>query len=117
MIILDNEEISGLLSMENCLRLLERAYKELAEGTAVNRPRSDLYLPDTTSGGVYCFKTMEGALTQEKVVALRLNSDVIKWEEKGGRNIKEKITAAPGNKWGGLVLLFFAENGEPLAVF
>jgi alanine dehydrogenase len=117
MIILNNEEISVLLSMENCLRLLERAYKELAEGTAVNRPRSDLYLPATTSGGVYCFKTMEGALTQEKVVALRLNSDVIRWEEKAGRIIKDKVPAAPGNKWVGLILLFSAETGEPLAIF
>jgi ornithine cyclodeaminase/alanine dehydrogenase-like protein (mu-crystallin family) len=117
MIILNNEEVGALLSMENCLRLLESAYREQAEGTAVNRPRSDLYLPATTSGGVYCFKTMEGALTREKVVALRLNSDVIKWEERGGRIIKDKVPAAPGNKWVGLVLLFSAETGEPLAVF
>jgi ornithine cyclodeaminase/alanine dehydrogenase-like protein (mu-crystallin family) len=117
MIILNNEEISGLLSMDSCLRLLESAYKELAEGTAVNRPRSDLYLPATTSGGVYCFKTMEGALAQRKVVALRLNSDVIHWEERGGRIIKDKIPAAPGNKWVGLILLFSAETGEPLAIF
>src|SRR5688500_19250919 len=60
---------------------------------------------------------MEGALSREKVVALRLNSDVIKWEEKGGRIIKEKVPAAPGNKWVGLVLLFSAETGEPLAIF
>jgi Predicted ornithine cyclodeaminase, mu-crystallin homolog len=50
-------------------------------------------------------------------VALRLNSDVIKWEEKGGRIIKDKVPAAPGNKWVGLVLLFSAESGEPLAIF
>ena len=117
MIILNNEEISTLLSMDNCLRHLEPAYKELSDGTAVNRPRSDLYLPATTSGGVYCFKTMEGGLTGEKVVALRLNSDVIKWEEKAGRIIKDKVPAAPGNKWVGLVLLFSAETGEPLAIF
>ena len=117
MMILNNDEVSTVLSMENCLRHLEAAYKDLADGAAVNRPRSDLYLPTTTSGGVYCFKTMEGGLTREKVVALRLNSDVIKWEEKGGRIIKEKVPAAPGNKWVGLVLLFSAETGEPLAIF
>jgi ornithine cyclodeaminase/alanine dehydrogenase-like protein (mu-crystallin family) len=117
MMILNNEEVGALLSMENCLRHLESAYKELAEGEAVNRPRSDLYLPATTSGGVYCFKTMEGGLSREKVVALRLNSDVIKWEEKAGRIIKDKVPAAPGNKWVGLVLLFSAETGEPLAIF
>ena len=116
MLILNNEEVSKLLSMENCLRHLESAYKELSEGEAVNRPRSDLYLPATTTGGVYCFKTMEGGLTREKVVALRLNSDVIKWQEKAGRIIKDKVPAAPGNKWVGLVLLFSAETGEPLAI-
>src|SRR5689334_10990423 len=117
MIILSNEEVAELLSMENCLRHLENAYQELSEGVAVNRPRSDLYLPATTSDGVYCFKTMEGGLSREKVVALRLNSDVIKWQEKGGRIIKDKVPAAPGNKWVGLVLLFSAESGEPLAIF
>ena len=117
MMILNNDEVGELLSMENCLRHLESAYIELSEGAAVNRPRSDVYLPATTSGGVYCFKTMEGGLTREKVVALRLNSDVIKWEEKGGRIIKDKVPAAPGNKWVGLVLLFSAETGEPLAIF
>jgi alanine dehydrogenase len=117
MMILNNEEVSSVLSMENCLRHLEAAYKDLADGAAVNRPRSDLYLPSTASSGVYCFKTMEGGLTREKVVALRLNSDVIKWEEKGGRIIKEKVPAAAGNKWVGLVLLFSAETGEPLAIF
>lgn len=117
MMILNNEEVSTVLSMENCLRHLEAAYKDLADGAAVNRPRSDLYLPSTVSSGVYCFKTMEGGLTREKVVALRLNSDVIKWEEKGGRIIKEKVPAAAGNKWVGLVLLFSAETGEPLAIF
>jgi alanine dehydrogenase len=117
MMILNNEEVSSVLSMENCLRHLETAYKDLADGAAVNRPRSDLYLPSTASSGVYCFKTMEGGLTREKVVALRLNSDVIKWEEKGGRIIKEKVPAAAGNKWVGLVLLFSAETGEPLAIF
>lgn len=117
MIILSNEEIDPLLSMEKCVQYLENAYRELAETRAVNRPRTDLYLPATTSGGVYCFKTMEGGLTQEKVVALRLNSDVISWEQKGERIIKEKVPAAPGNRWVGLILLFSAETGEPLAIF
>jgi len=117
MMILNNEEVSALLSMNNCLRLLESAYKELAAGRAVNRPRSDLYLPSTNSRGVYCFKTMEAGLVHEKIVALRLNSDVIRWEEKAGRIIKEKVPAAPGNKWVGLIMLFSAENGEPLAIF
>ena len=99
MIILSNEEIDPLLSMEKSMQHLESAYRELSETRAVNRPRTDLYLPSTTTGGVYCFKTMEGGLTQEKVVALRLNSDVISWEQKGARIIKEKVPAAAGSEW------------------
>jgi ornithine cyclodeaminase/alanine dehydrogenase-like protein (mu-crystallin family) len=117
MMILNNEEIAALLSMEKCLQLLEEAYQELAAGRAVNRPRTDLYLPSTNAGGVYCFKTMEAGLVQKKVVALRINSDVIRWEEKFGRVIKDKVPAAPGNRWVGLIMLFSAESGEPLAIF
>lgn len=117
MLILTNEEIESLLSVETSLRYLARAYKGLADGSAVNRPRTDLYLPSTTSGGVYVFKSMEGGLTDPPVVALRLNSDVIHWEERPGRTLKEKMARAPGGKWVGLILLFSAETGEPLAIF
>jgi ornithine cyclodeaminase/alanine dehydrogenase-like protein (mu-crystallin family) len=117
MILLTNDEIDRLLSMDMCLHSLERAYKDLAYGKAINRPRTDLYLPDTTPNGVYCFKSMEAGLVNEKVVAIRLNSDVIRWEERSGGIIKDKVPVAPGNKWVGLILLFSAETGEPLAVF
>ena len=117
MLILNNEEIEALLSVEQALRWMEKAYREQAEGKAVNRPRTDLYLPSASEGGVYVFKSMEGGLQESRVVALRLNSDVIRWEERQGRVVKEKMPVAPGKKWVGLILLFSAETGEPLAVF
>ncbi|MBI2088420.1 MAG: ornithine cyclodeaminase family protein [Deltaproteobacteria bacterium] len=117
MLILNNEEIESLLTVENSLVWLEKAYREQAEGKAVNRPRTDMYLPSTTEGGVYVFKSMEGGLQESKVVALRLNSDVIRWEEQEGRVTKKKDPVAPGGKWVGLILLFSAESGEPLAIF
>lgn len=117
MLILNNEEIESLLAVETSLQALEKAYKGLAEGRAISRPRTDLYLPSTTSGGIYAFKSMEGGLVDPPVLALRLNSDVIRWEERAGRIVKEKVPVAPGGKWVGLVLLFSAETGEPLAIF
>ncbi len=117
MLILNNEEIESLLSVESCLNSLENAYKAHAAGKAINRPRTDMYLPGTTEGGVYAFKSMEGGLVESQLVALRLNSDVIRWEERGGRVIKEKSPVAQGGKWVGLVLLFSAHTGEPLAIF
>lgn len=117
MLILNNDEIGSLLSMDACLLILEKAYKELAEGKAVNRPRTDLYLPSPNATSVYAFKSMQAGPLDSRIVALRFNSDVIRWEERGGKTIKKKIPAAPGGKWGGLILLFSAETGEPLAVF
>jgi ornithine cyclodeaminase/alanine dehydrogenase-like protein (mu-crystallin family) len=117
MLILNNDEIETLLSMDSCIEVLDKAYRQLANGEAVNRPRTDLYLPFPETSGVYVFKSMEAGLFDPKVVALRLNSDVIRWEDRGGRIVKDKLPKAPGGKWVGLVLLFSAETGEPLAIF
>ena len=117
MLILSNEDIDGLLTDELAFNALERAYQSQSAGGAVNRPRSDLYLPGVHEGSVYAFKTMEGGIVESKVVALRLNSDVIKWEQRENRVVKDKVPAAPGKKWVGLIQLFSAETGEPLAMF
>jgi ornithine cyclodeaminase/alanine dehydrogenase-like protein (mu-crystallin family) len=117
MLIINNEEIDSLLTVDLALRALERAYAGQAGGTAVNRPRSDMYLPGVHEGSVYAFKSMEGGLVESKVVALRLNSDVIRWENRENRIVKDKVPAAPGKKWVGIIQLFSAETGEPLAMF
>ncbi len=117
MLILNNDEIETLLSMDSCIEVLDKAYRQLSDGEAVNRPRTDLYLPFPETSGVYAFKSMEAGLFEPKVVALRLNSDVIRWQDRGGRIVKDKLPKAPGGKWVGLVLLFSAETGEPLAIF
>ncbi|HXV83489.1 MAG TPA: hypothetical protein VEG60_26830 [Candidatus Binatia bacterium] len=48
---------------------------------------------------------------------MRINSDIIRWRQQGGRVLKTKVPAAPGDKYVGLVMLFSTENGEPLAMF
>lgn len=117
MLILNNDEIESLVSMDLALSLLEKAYRSQAEGRAVFRPRTDMYVPSPAEGGVYAFKSMEGGLADPPVVALRLNSDVIHWENRGGAIVKDKLPKAPGGKWVGLVLLFSSATGEPLAIF
>jgi ornithine cyclodeaminase/alanine dehydrogenase-like protein (mu-crystallin family) len=117
MLILNNDEIESLISLDSALDLLEKAYKAQAEGRAAYRPRTDMYVPSPAEGGVYAFKSMEGGLADPPVVALRLNSDVIHWENRAGTIVKDKLPKAPGGKWVGLVLLFSSETGEPLAIF
>jgi ornithine cyclodeaminase/alanine dehydrogenase-like protein (mu-crystallin family) len=117
MLILSNEEIESFLSIRSCIDALESAYRSWDKGTAINRPRTDLVLPSATEAGVYAFKSMEAGLYDPPVVALRINSDIIRWKQQGSRVIKTKIPAAPGQKYVGLIMLFSTVNGEPLAMF
>jgi ornithine cyclodeaminase/alanine dehydrogenase-like protein (mu-crystallin family) len=117
MLILSNDEIESLLSMDDALRLLEKAYHAQANGKATYRPRADMYVPSQAEGGVYAFKSMEGGMADPPIVALRLNSDVIHWERRAGVLVKDKIPRAADGKWVGLVLLFSSETGEPVAIF
>src|SRR5919106_100245 len=117
MLILSNEEIESFLSIETCIEALEKAYLSWDKGTAINRPRTDLVLPSPNESGVYAFKSMEAGLVDPPIIALRINSDIVRWRQQGDRVLKTKVPAASGNKWVGLVMLFSAENGEPLAIF
>jgi len=117
MLILSNEEIESFLSIDKCIAALEKAYESWDRGKAINRPRTDLVLPSPNEAGVYAFKSMEAGLFDPPIVAMRINSDLIRWHQQGGRTIKTKIPAAPGDKYVGLVMLFSTENGEPLAIF
>ena len=114
-LILSNDEISTLLSMRDCLARLEETYRDLGERRAGNRPRSDLSIP-VGPNSRYIFKTMDGITPRYNVAALRLNSDVIQWQENSAGVRKDKQAVAPGGLWVGLVLLFSTRTGEPLAI-
>ena len=117
MIILSNEEIESFLSITTCIDALERAYRSWDKGTAINRPRTDLVMPSPNEAGVYAFKSMEAGLYDPPIVAMRINSDIIRWNQQDGRVIKTKVPSAPGDKYVGLVMLFSTVTGEPLAIF
>src|SRR6516164_6278752 len=104
-VILNNDEITKLLPMAQCLAQLDEAYRELGEGRAISRPRSDIYGP-LHDNGRYVFKTMDGMVPKFEVAAVRLNSDVIQWCAGPGGIRKDKQRTAPGEKFVGLILLF-----------
>ena len=114
-LILNNEEITRLLPMADCLEQLDAAYRDLGEGKAISRTRSDIYGP-THENGRYVFKTMDGMVPRFEAAAVRLNSDVIQWGAGPGGIRKDKQRTAPGEKFVGLILLFSTRTGEPLAI-
>jgi len=117
-IFLTHEEVESILTMQDTLDALEKAYTDLGNHRAITRPRSDIIVPGYSDwkDAVYAFKTMDGAVPEQGYAAIRLNSDIVHWPEKDGKQYREKIPAMPGGRWMALVLLFSVKNGEFLAM-
>src|SRR5882757_4010403 len=115
-LILSNDDVEKLLTMRECIAVMEEAYAELADGRGVSRTRSDCFTPTTRADALYSLKSMDGVAPKLGVGAVRINSDIITWPKCGNNVRREKVPAAPNSRYVGLVLLFSVENGEPLAI-
>jgi ornithine cyclodeaminase/alanine dehydrogenase-like protein (mu-crystallin family) len=116
MLVLSNEDIAGLLSIEECMAALEPMYRDYARGAALRSPRTDNIAPSPHPGAYYAFKHMGGTWPAQGIQALRINSDVITHPVIAGRRRRVKQPLANG-RWVGLVLLFSTETGQLLALF
>ncbi len=116
-LILSNEEIDSVLAMDELIPVLEKAYRELAEGRGGNRLRSDIVTPTTLrDDGLYALKSMDGVIPAFGVGAVRINSDILTFPRRHGELRRVKVPAAPGGRYIGLVLLFSTHDGAPLAI-
>jgi ornithine cyclodeaminase/alanine dehydrogenase-like protein (mu-crystallin family) len=115
-LILSNDDVAELLPMRECIDVLEDAYVELSEGRGVSRVRSDCLVPTPGGDAIYSLKSMDGVVPKLGIGAVRIDSDIVTWPKGGGDLRRVKVPAAPGRRYVGLVLLFSAENGEPLAI-
>jgi alanine dehydrogenase len=119
MLILNNDEIQRVLQMKDCIQAMEAAFGDLSTGAGINRPRSHTYVP--LQGGpeedrFYMFKSMDGALPRFGMHGLRISSDMLSERYFKGKRRREKLPAAPGGKYVGLLLLFSLNTLEPLAI-
>jgi alanine dehydrogenase len=116
MLLINNHEQEQLLSMADCVNALESGYRQLASGDAVYRPRIDLYANTSHSEGrFYRWGSMEGALSEQPVFAIRTKSDLLYWVDRGDVHTEEKFCVRPG-LFCGLIQLYSTANGEPLAI-
>jgi alanine dehydrogenase len=113
MLIINNELVSELLTMEDCIRVQEQAFRNLPGGGAIHRPRIDMYVPCGRADGYFRWGTMEGA--NDGYFAIRMKSDIITWpRDKSGNWTEDKYCRAPGT-YCGVIFLVSTDNGEPLA--
>jgi len=115
MILIDNDSAKRVLGMADCIAALEDAYAEEAKGTAATRTKSQMHLPTSDSERWYRFSSTEGGLAHAGVVAIRIKSDVLSWPTRFGKVRAYNYCMEP-DRFCGLVILFKADNGEPLAI-
>lgn len=113
-LMINNDEVHSVLTMDACIESLEKGYAELAEGGAVDRERIDVYVPAPNPRENYRWSSMEGASKKEGVFVARILSDMLYWQE-GPRGITEGKYCRERGHYCGLLLLFSTRNGEPLA--
>ena len=113
-LILNNDDVQQVLTMEITMKALEEAYAELTRQEAVCRPRIDIQIPTKDPEKIYQWGTMEGG-SMSGYFAIRMKSDVIYEQEYQGAITQEKYCLRPG-RFCGLILLTSIQNGEPLAL-
>ena len=112
-LIINNDDVARVLTMEVTMAALEDAYLALAARQAVCRPRIDIRIPTSDPAKNYQWGTMEGGSTAG-YFAIRMKSDVVYETEYNGSFTQEKYCTRPG-LYCGLILLTSTETGEPLA--
>lgn len=114
-LLLNNNDVERVLTMEMTMTALEQAYHDLAARDAVCRPRIDVRIPTGEDDRLYQWGTMEGGSATSGYFAIRAKSDVLYEQEYNGVRTQEKYSTRPG-LYCGLILLFSVRNAEPLAI-
>lgn len=115
MLLIDNDAVSAVLTMERTLAVLEESYRGIAAGDTICRPRIDMRFPGGDGSTVYQWGTMEGGSVSSGFFAIRIKSDILTEIEYAGTRTQEKYCLRPGT-FCGFVMLFSVKSGEPLAI-
>ena len=115
MLILSNDDVRKVLTIEATIEALRESYADVASGIAVCRPRIDFRMPTRDTGHYYLWSTMDGGSTRTGYLASRMVSDLRYSERYNGVETSEEYCIRPGLFFG-IVMLFRMENAEPLAI-
>jgi len=114
-LVLNNTDVAKVLDMRLCMDALDGAFHEMAMGEAASMGRIDVYVPSGEAAPYYRWAVMAGGSKKDGYVCARMLSDMVAWPREHGKIRENKYAKAPGT-FCGLLFLFSARTGEPVAM-
>nr|MDP9461376.1 ornithine cyclodeaminase family protein [Actinomycetota bacterium] len=116
MLLINNSDVEKVLEARMCLDALEGVFREIAAGEAVGLGRMDIYVPSgEEQAPYYRWAVMAGGSRKDGYVCARMLSDMVAWPREYGSIRENKYARQPGT-FCGLLFLFSARTGEPVAM-
>ena len=112
-IIITDEDVKRLLPMRECIAAMRVAFRDFADGVAVNRPRMRYLAKHPDPERRYLANVHVGAVPSSGIACVRAGSQIMRPPTAGrDRRLYENPQAF---NWG-FVILFSIETAEPLAL-
>src|ERR1700676_5085258 len=102
-VFLSNDDVSGLITIEEVISTLEATYLQLANKEAVCRPRFDMQIPTSHPKRIFQWCSMEGGSTFG-YFAIRMKCDLLYETEYNGASTQEQFCVEP-DKFCGVIFL------------
>lgn len=111
-IIITDEDVQRLLSMEECIEAMRVAFADFAKGDAVNRPRVRYTARHSQPDSRYFANVHVGAVPSYGIACVRAGSQIMK---PPSATIDRRTYDSPTQFNWGVVILYSTETAEPLA--
>jgi ornithine cyclodeaminase/alanine dehydrogenase-like protein (mu-crystallin family) len=112
-LIITDEDVKRLLPMQDCIEAMRVAFRDLASGAAVNRPRMRYLAKHPDPERKYLANVHVGAVPSYGIACVRAGSQVIR--PPSAANDRRLYENPRAFNWG-IVILYCIETAEPLAL-
>jgi alanine dehydrogenase len=112
-IIITDDDVKRLLSMSECIEAMRVAFRDFANGVAVNRPRMRYLAQHPDPDRKYLANVHVGAVPSYGIACVRAGSQIIK--PPSASNDRRLYENPRAFNWG-IVILYSLETAEPLAL-
>jgi alanine dehydrogenase len=112
-LIITDDDVKRLLPMEDCIEAMRVAFRDFADGIAVNRPRLRYLARHPDPERKYLANVHVGAVPSYGVACVRAGSQIIK--PPSANNDRRLYENPKAFNWG-IVILYSIETAEPLAL-